>query len=88
MDSILHYTHTPTTLVATVAFVVAFLLGVWGYARFGRTTLLPSLVIALVAFGLRAVSPPLSFNAIGAVTVLHLAVGCLTAWVLNRGKSS
>lgn len=84
MDSIMHYTSGPATLVATASFVIAFLVGIWVGGRFGKATIIPAILVSVAVVALRAVSPPLSVAAISAVSILHLTCGCGTALILQR----
>ncbi|MBP9094921.1 hypothetical protein KBI23_28130 [bacterium] len=83
MDNIMHYTDPTMTLVATVSFFVTFLVGIWLGAKFGKLTIFPALVISFIAFYVRSTAFPLSFEAIAAVSALHVAVGALTALIVG-----
>lgn len=83
MDQIMHYTDPTMTLVATISFVVTFLIGVWLGAKYGKRTIIPALVVSFIAFYLRSSAFPLSFQAIAAVSVLHVACGALTALLVR-----
>ena len=82
MDSIMHHTDQTLTLVATASFVISFIAGVW-CARFGKRAVLPAIVVGALVTVVRAYSPPLSFAAIAAVSVLHVSAGVLTALMIK-----
>jgi hypothetical protein len=84
MDSIMHYTDGTLTLVATASFVICFMIGAWIGAKFGRVTIIPALIISAAMFYVRSKFGPLSFEAIGSVSVLHVAAGALTALLVKR----
>lgn len=86
MDSILHYTNGPLTLLAVVSFVVAFIGGAWAGAKWnlGTPGLIGTIAVSLAMFYLRSTAAPLSLFAIGSVTVLHITCGYLTARFIKR----
>ena len=86
MDNILHYTDPTLTLVAAVSFVITFLVGVWLGGKYGKQTVFPALVVSFVAFYIRSTAFPLSFEAIAAVSALHVATGALTALIVGRSN--
>lgn len=86
MDSIMQWTSGLPNAVATFAFALTFLVGVWAAAKFGKATLLPSLLIGAATFYVRAQAPALSFTAIASMSVLHIAAGCLLGLWLKRSK--
>lgn len=88
MDSILHYTDGTLTLVAVASFVVTFIIGVWLGAKYGKKTVLPAILLGAVAVYVRSVSFPLSFEAIAAVSFLHVASGALLSVIIGRSKDS
>ena len=87
MDSIMHYTDGTLTLVAVASFVLAFVVGAWAGAKWKNITLIPAIIVSLAMFYIRSKYPPLSFAAIGSVTVLHIAAGALTARLVARFKN-
>ena len=87
MDSILHYTDGTLTLVATASFVITFILGAWlggRYGHHGAKLVIPALLLSAAACYVRSIYPPLSFAAISAVSVLHIAAGALTAMFVAK----
>ena len=86
MDSIMQWTGGLPNAVATLAFAVTFLVGVWAAARFGKLTLLPALIVSAATFYVRAQVPALSAVAIVSMSVLHVAAGCLLGLWLKRSK--
>ncbi len=86
METIMQYTGGATTAVATLAFAVTFLAGVWAAAKYGRLTLLPSIVVVGVAFAVRVHAEPLSLVAISSMSALHVAAGCLLGLAFRRSK--
>jgi hypothetical protein len=90
MDSIMQYTDGLLTAGATLWFAATFLLGIWFAAKFGKTALLPSIILGVavsyVRFGFPA--EPLTLLAIGSMGGLHLAAGVWLGLLFNRGKGS
>lgn len=89
MDTIMHYTDGLVTSGATAWFAVTFLVGIWVAARYGKVTLLPSIIVGLAVsylrFGLHA--DPIGCAAILSMGGLHLAAGVWVGLFMNRGKN-
>ena len=85
----MHYTDGLVTAGATLWFAVTVLVGVWAAARFGKVTLLPSILLAVavsyVRFGLN--SDPIGAVAILSMGGLHLAAGVWIGLGMNRGNN-
>jgi len=86
MDTIMQWTGGLPNALATLAFAVTFLVGVWLAAKFGKLTLLPALIIGAATFYVRAQAPALSVTAITSMSVLHVAAGCVLGLLLARSK--
>lgn len=84
MDNIMHYTDPTMTLVATFSFVITFLLGAWLGACYGKRTVVPALIVSVIAIYMRSTAFPLSVVAIASVSALHVAAGALTALFVRR----
>ena len=90
MDSIMQYTAGLFTAFDTFWFAVTFLAGIWAAARYGKATLLPSIILGVavsyVRFGLGFA--PLSFVAVLCMGGLHVASGVWLGLLFNRkGKA-
>ncbi|MDZ4835594.1 MAG: hypothetical protein SGJ27_17605 [Candidatus Melainabacteria bacterium] len=89
MDSIMQYTHGLVTSGATLWFAVTFLAGIWMAARYGKVTLLPSIIAAVAVsylrFGLHA--DPIGLVAILSMGGLHLATGVWIGLFMNRNRN-
>ncbi len=88
MGTIMQYSAGAVNSVATLAFVVTVLAGVYLAAKFGSRTLWPA-VGALVGSMLLRFGhplPALSLAGIASMTVLHIAAGILIGLWLRRSK--
>ncbi len=86
MDTIMQWTGGLVNAAATFAFAVTFLAGIWCAAKFGKITLLPSLLAVGLTFYFRLQAPALSMAAIASMSALHVAAGCLLGLWLRRSK--
>lgn len=86
MDSVLHTAGGAPVLVAGLCFAVGYIIGLFAGRKLGFATLWPSIVIGLACCVLRGFSAPLEFTAVAAVSVLHVAIGCLTVLILQRTR--
>lgn len=73
-------------LVAGLWFVVGFVVGLFAVRKFGYATLWPSIIAIPVFSLLRGFSPPLEFVAIASVSIVHVAVGCLTVLIIKSAR--
>ncbi len=80
----MHFADPTLTLVAAVSFILSYLIGLKVGDKLGVKTLWPSVVVTLVAFFVRAESPPLSIASIAAISVVHFCVACLTVLILRN----
>ncbi|MDZ4837364.1 MAG: hypothetical protein SGJ27_26560 [Candidatus Melainabacteria bacterium] len=73
-------------LVAGLWFIAGFVVGLCLVRKYGFATLWPS-IIAIPVFSLiRGFSPPLEFLAIASVSVVHVAIACLTVLILRSTR--
>lgn len=86
MDTIMQWTGGLVSALATLSFAVTFLVGVWAAARFGKLTLLPSLLLLAATFYVRLQYPALSGTSIFLMSAFHVAGGCLIGLYLKRSK--
>ncbi len=89
MDTILHHSDGLVTSGINLLYAVVVLAGVFLAARYGKSVLKPSLVLLVLAFGVRAFVAPTDIVAVVAMTVLHIVSGCLIGLLLTlrRGKA-
>lgn len=86
MDTVLHATAGASPGVAGLWFILGFVVGLFAVRKFGFATLWPS-IIAIPVFSLiRGFSPPLEFVAIASVSIVHVAIGCLTVLILKSTR--
>jgi hypothetical protein len=83
MNDLMHVAGGLQLVIAGVCFAIAYFAGLKLGAKYLRSTLWPSVLATLLACIVRAISVPLSIEAIAAVSVLHVAVGCLTVLILR-----
>ncbi len=81
-----HFVDGTLVAVAGAFFAVGYIIGLFAGARFSKATLWPSIVVGIACCLVRAYSPPLGVAAIAAVSVLHVAIGCLTVLILKLTK--
>lgn len=86
MDSVLHTTGGAPVLVAGLCFAVGYIIGLVAGRKIGIATLWPSIIVGLVCCVVRGFSAPLEFSAVAAVSVLHVAIGCLTVLILAHTR--
>ncbi len=86
MNAALH-TSPDNILLAGAFFAIGYIVGLYLARKLGMATLLPSIVIGVICCVVRGFSPPLEFAAIASVSVLHVAVGCLTVLILKHTRS-
>lgn len=86
MDSVLHTTGGAPVLVAGLCFAVGYIIGLVAGRKIGIATLWPSIIVGLVCCAVRGFSAPLEFSAVAAVSVLHVAIGCLTVLILAHTR--
>ncbi|HEY9790284.1 MAG TPA: hypothetical protein V6D22_07795 [Candidatus Obscuribacterales bacterium] len=83
MNNLMHVSGGLQLLVAGLCFAIAYFVGLKLGAKYLKSTLWPSILAILLACVVRGISAPLSIEAITAVSVLHVAVGCLTVLLLR-----
>lgn len=86
MDSVLHTTGGAPVLVAGLCFAVGYVVGLFAGRKLGLATLWPAIVVGVACCVLRGFSAPLEFTAVAAVSVLHVAIGCLTVLILQHAR--
>lgn len=86
MDTVLHTTASP--LIAGLWFAVGYIIGLYAGRKLGAATLWPSVIVGVLCCLVRGYSAPLEFAAVASVSVLHVAIGCLTILILNATTRS
>ncbi|MDZ4835595.1 MAG: hypothetical protein SGJ27_17610 [Candidatus Melainabacteria bacterium] len=83
MDTVILAAAGTSPAIAGLWFIVGFVVGLFAVGKFGFAMLWPS-IIAIVVFSLiRGFSPALELVAIASVSIVHVAVGCLTVLILK-----
>ena len=85
---LMHTTGGSAVLIAGAWFAVGYVIGIFAARKLGSITLWPSIIIGLASCIVRGFSSPLDFTAVAAVTVLHVAIGCLTVLILNSSAKA
>jgi hypothetical protein len=85
MNEVLHAAGA-SPLLAAFWFIVGFVVGVFAVRKFGWATLWPCVAALVICSLIRGFSPPLEFLAIASVSVVHVAIGCLTVLILRSTR--
>ncbi|MBX9694508.1 MAG: hypothetical protein K2Z81_19130 [Cyanobacteria bacterium] len=72
--------------LAGACFAIGYIVGIFAGRKLGLATLWPSIIIGVICCLVRGFSAPLEFAAIASVSVLHVAIGCLTILILKHTK--
>ena len=73
------------TRVGVIA-AIGFIVGIYAGARFQKATIWLSIATMALTSLWRGFAPPLSISAIAAVSILHVAIGCLSVVLLKFTK--
>jgi hypothetical protein len=82
----LHTAGGAAVLIAGLWFAAGYVVGLFAGRKLGDVTLWPSIVVGVACCLIRGYSEPLEFNAVAAVSVLHVAIGCLTILILKHAR--
>lgn len=88
MLATLHTAGGTALTVAGLCFAAGYIIGLVAGRRLGQAVLIPSIVVGVLSCLVRGYAAPLEPTAIAAVSVLHVAIGCLTVLILDRAKQA
>jgi len=86
MDSIMHTAGGAPLLVAGLCFAVGYIIGLFVGRKLGVATLWPSIIVGVACCLVRGYAAPLELTAVLAVSVLHVAIGCLTVLIIKYAR--
>lgn len=82
----MHQIDSSMLLVAGLGFIVGYVLGLEGAAKYGKALVWPAVIVGILACLVRGFSPPLGVFAIAASSVLHFSIGVGTVLIMKYCK--